>query len=78
MMSLFHFGAKRKTLSPSVMLQYKPEIKDFLHLINKNENPCSFMQRSKKWKSTFVNSRAYFSYNYSIIQSESIWTLYAV
>ena len=41
MMFLFHFGAKRKTLSllfllfvTSVMLQYKPKIKDLSLLID--------------------------------------------
>ena len=43
MMSLFHFGAKRKTLSPSVMLQYKPEMKDFLHLINMQKRKPMFV-----------------------------------
>ena len=52
---LTSFYAKRKTHSvlfvPSVMLHYKPKIKDLWYLMNMQKHKFMFIQTPKNWKS---------------------------
>ena len=63
MMFLFHFGAKRKTLSPADIYLFKEN--------NRNTRACG---KSNKASNLF----ACITYNLSIIRSELIWAWYVV